>query len=413
VVFFLVDGLSTSALSRELKVGHLPNLRKHFLKDGQNFFRAHSIFPSLTYPNISSLLHEEPIHLTGALGNTLIDQGRVISFESVLDRPFFTRQMHGNNIFTRLNARGAHTVSLDYGLGADATVASDALDLKVGLALEVQDYLYLDEKRIDALSLILKKNPVEQWPEFIFIHLVGFDFLSHQEGAGSKKSQQYLEVLDDRLGPVFQALQNAESGSHKVISLLGADHGFNPVIQERFKIDDLVKSVEPRLQVFNEGRMAAVYSPSEPTQEQLFQWSQDLLRNRALDLVAYRTGNKVHIRSQGKEVQFEFQASELCPYKSQSVSVNAEPAYCPHQLPTSLRDLYYPYLIENLSFYFQSKKHADLILIPKPKVVFGDSEAGYHGGPTDDEVITPLLMRNATLKDPQQIPAIWEILQFL
>ncbi len=402
-----------SSLSQELKAGHLPNIKNHFLNGKQPFYRAHSVFPSLTYPNISSLLHEEPVHLTGALGNILIDRGQVISLDSALDRPLFTRQMTGNNIFTRLLEKGSLTVSLDYGLGADATVASDPMDVKVALALQVQDYLYMDQKRIDSLALLLAQNDVSRWPEFIFIHLVGFDFISHQEGAGSKKAIAYLQELDNRCEPVFKALRSAENENHKVISILSADHGFSPSVQERINVAELVDRVEPKLHVFNEGRMAAVYSSSEPTEAQLSRWSQDFLQERALDLVAYRSGNKVHVRAQGKDVQFEFQKSALCRYQSLSVSFNSAPSYCPDQLPSSWRDLFYPFLIENLAFYFQAAKRADLILIPKPKTVFGDSEAGYHGGPSTDEVLTPLLMRNASLKDPEQIPAIWEILQFL
>jgi hypothetical protein len=413
VVFFLIDGLPVSTLKAELRNRHLPEIQKHFLGPKQSLMLAHSIFPTLTFPNIASLLHEQPVHQTEALGNTLISDRKVIQFEAVLDRPKFGEVMKGHTVFSRLSEKGLRSVSLDYGLGVDATVSSEIIDLKSGLAAEFMDYLYLDQKRIDSLKILLTNHPVSQWPEFIFVHLVGLDFLSHQFGPRSEKTVDYLASLDRSLKEVFELLRQGEKDGHEVVSMLSADHGFMPATRKRVKIEDVVEAMDPKFSLFNEGRMAALYYPETLAPGMQASWAAKLIQTPGLEIVSYREGNRVRILSKKLDVSFDFQKTSLCPESSMAVAVNGSLAVCPGQLELVYKKLFYPFFIENLAYYFQASKHPDLIVIPEPGVAFHESEMGFHGGPTADETIVPLLMRNATLPDPSQIPANWELLRFL
>lgn len=412
--YFLVDGLGLQTLRRGLAEKSVENIRNYFLSADSKINRAHSVFPSLTFPNISSLLLEKPLNQSGALGNSIIYKGRLISFESVLDRPLYGDFMRGDNVFTRLRQKGMTTASLDYGLGVDASVSSDIVDLKTGLALERQDYLYMDKKRIDSLRLLLEQNQTSQWPEFIFIHLVGVDFLSHQYGPQSDKVQEYLKLLDEQLGSVLAILKKTEIQSdHKIVAILSADHGFNPLTPHIVEIEEIVSKIEPQLKVLNEGRVAALYALQEPSLEQANRWSTELLKSNGLETVSYRIGNRVFIRTRSQFIYFDYVSSMDCPYQSMGISLMGASATCPQKLQAVDAKRIYPYFIENLAAYFQASKHPDLVVTPDRFTGFLNSEVGFHGGPTLEETEVPLLMRNATLKDPSIIPAQWQILEFL
>ncbi len=413
VVFFLIDGLPLQTLKAEIQQKRLPEIEKHFLGPGQQLMQAHSIFPSLTYPNIAGLLQERPVSLTGALGNTIIANKTVIRFESPLDRPKFSETMKGHNVFERLAESNRRSVSLDYGLGVGASVCSDLLDLKSGLAAQLLDYLYLDQKRIDSLKILLEETKSNQWPEFIFVHLVGVDFLSHENGPRSEKVIDYLNSLDSSLKDLFQLLRKGESEGHEVVSMLSADHGFMPETLYRLNVEAIANSIDPKLKVFNEGRMAGLFSSEHLAPGAQANWARSFVQQPGIEIVSYRDGNRVRILSKKLDVSFEYQKTNLCPESSMAIAVNGSAALCPGQLELKYRKLFYPFFIENLAYYFQASKHPDLVLIPEPATAFNDTELGFHGGPSVEETIVPLLMRNASLPDKSQIPANWELLRFL
>ncbi len=412
-VFFLIDGLPVQTLKTEVQHHRLPQIEKHFLGPGQKLFLAHSVFPSLTYPNISGLLQAMPVHQTGSLGNTVLFGSKVIQFENVSDRPQFSEAMRGKSVFSRLTEKGRRSVSLDYGLGVDATVSAPILDIESGVAAGLMDYLYLDQKRIDSLSILLSNTKPDKLPEFIFVHLVGVDFLSHEQGPRSEAVLRYLRTLDSGLAQVFTQLRKAETANHQVITMLSADHGFMPEIKSRLRIVELVQSIDPGLTVFNEGRMAAVYSPTAISKEAQAVWAQKLILTPGLEIVTYRLGNTVRVLTKKTDLRFELQATSLCPESSMLISIGGSAAVCPGQLELKYQTFLYPFLIENLAYYFQSEKRPDLVIIPGPGVAFNSTEMGFHGGPTVEETVVPLLLRNAKLQDETSIPANWELLRFL
>lgn len=414
VILFLVDGLSLQALRPQLEKGRLPNLQGHFLSGGRQLMTAHSIFPSLTFPNISSLLSGKPVHVTGALGNKVVNQGRLMDFESLSDRNDFGQMIAGNTVFNRLAAKGQRTVSLDYGLGVDATFRSEVIDLKSGLALAGDDYLYLDQKKLDSLKLLLSQENPSQWPEFIFIHLIGVDYLSHSYGAGSRQVADYLVSLDQSMKDVLKLLQGAERKGHETVSLLTADHGFSAKLNKTVDVKKLVSKLGGDLRLINEVRFALVYDAKQPSLMKKRIWAERLLRTGQIEIVSYRHQDEVYILSKLSEVHFKYQKNTFCPEdQSRGVSVEGQAVFCPASLPQNLKNLFYPFFIENLAFFFQAEKHPDLLLIPASDTAFADVKHGYHGGPSSSEVLVPLLMRNAVLHRGSSLPSLSELLRFL
>jgi hypothetical protein len=411
VVLFLIDCLPVDTLKQALRENALPNIQQHFLSSGRKLYKAHTVFPSLTYPSISSLLHAEPVSKTQALGNSIVQKGRLIHFESMTDREHFSDEMRGNNVFTRLTELQKSSVSLDYGLGVDASVAAETVDLKSGLAAEFKDYLYLDQKKLASLKLLLQSSSVEHWPSFIFVHLVGVDFLSHQHGSESAIVSRYLKSLDSSLSEVFQLLKQGENRK-PVISMLSADHGFRPRTNHYVDIDKAAAGADNKLRVINEARMAALYYPLIPSAEMQGQWARKLLAVSQVEAVAYRSGSKITLATRSKQISVDIVNGPGCAFETGAISINGGALSCPEALDPISQNLLFPYFIQNMTYYFQAEKHPDMVVIPAANAAFSKAEVGYHGGPTAEEVYVPLLLRNAVLGEGQ-VPALWDLLKFL
>ncbi len=410
-ILFLVDGLSYSIVEERLKKNKLPNIKDYFLVRNRPLQKAHSVFPTLTFTNISSLLHEQPVHLTGAIGNKIITNNRLVDFENVSDRTQFSATMRGNTIFSRLNGKGFNTVSLDYGLGVDASVSSN-FDFQSGYAASQLDYTYLDRKKIDGLKILLTEANQNQWPEFIFIHLVGVDFLSHRYGPRSEQVNFYLAQLDRQLKSLFELLRRKEK-VHQIISLLTADHGFNLQKHHFVNIESKIKRLDTTMRIVNEGRHAAVYYIDRPSDSKLLIDSAHLLNQKGVEIVATRSGMRLWINSKKTGFYIDYLKGGDCGYGALLVSVNGREIYCSNALPQDIDRNFYPFFVENLISYFQAAKAPDLLVVPESDVIFSRNGTGFHGGPTEDETIVPLLTRNLNDRTPSSGPAIWQLLSFI
>ncbi len=409
VVFFLVDGLSKDLLKSQLSSGKLPQISKHFLNKSDQIYEAYAAFPSLTYTNIAGLLSEKPVHLSGAFGNTVFyKQKEIIHFESIFDRLRFAKNLRDHNVFSRLQEKQLRTASFDYGLGADATVATSIEDLSSGIAATFKNYLYLDNKRIEALEKTLTDTKPAAWPHFIFVHLIGVDFLSHQYGPESKIVKEYLNTLDAQLAKVFILLKKSELENHHVVSMLSADHGFAAPIKKRISIEELVHKIDQSSLIFNESRMAGIYTKSS-----FNILASKLLENTSVEITAYKDKDQLVVQSRNVRVAIQLVSSDVCQPSSMAIAIAGAAAICPEALDERSQNIFYPHLLHNLIYYFQAEHHPDVIAIPAPRISFSNKEIGAHGGPTRDEVLVPLLLRNASVHKHGKTPAIWQLLQFL
>lgn len=388
-VVFLVDGLTYSIAQNQIRKNNLPYIKNYFLANQSVIQKAHSVFPTLTFPNISSLLHQQPVDVTEAIGNKLIFKNKLIDFESVSDRAAFTELMHGNNIFERLHQKNSVSVSIDYGLGADATI-STGIDLQSGYAASQIDYDYLDQKKLDTLKLLLTNLKSDQWPEFIFIHLIGVDFLSHLYGPNSTEALSYLQRMDTKLNVIFELLKAAEK-NHPVTALLTSDHGFDLQPTSYVNIESVIAKLESSIRVINEGRFVAGYYFKKFEPWQLQRDSQKILKNSSIQFVVSKVDSNLKIMTK-KELT-------LVPLSTLELS-------------TEIKNKFPPYFVQNAISYFRAQKHPDLLIIPNSTHVFQVGK-GFHGGPTEDETITPLMIRNLKTNAMPDTPAIWQLLEFV
>ena len=90
VVFILVDGLAVETLERSLAGGKVPALKEFFLGKGGRVHAGRAIFPSTTYPNISSILTSRPVDGHPIIGNQMRLRGEMVNFE----RPSFRKELN-------------------------------------------------------------------------------------------------------------------------------------------------------------------------------------------------------------------------------------------------------------------------------------------------------------------------------
>jgi hypothetical protein len=391
-LLFLIDGLPIRTLQKMLAQQQLPNIQKFFLPQGALFYRAKTVFPSLTFPGITSLLTEKSIDQHGIYGNKMSKAGRAYNFETPGSRHFLNDKIREKNIFHRLAQKGLKSVSLGFNFWADTTAATNSTDFDLALSLATKNYEAVDSHLIRSLEIILEKTSVSAWPDFIFIHLVGLDFTSHSQGPDSLQALQYLAMLDKRLGLTFDKLAKTENLRQRtIVGFLTADHGFAESIDRKIDLKTFV-SKEAGVEIFNEGRIAAVHFSKAWNSEKIANFFNRTKMDPILEFKILRKDDELWIQS----------ATGLKKYLA-----NAVPA----------QDFSYPDFAENLMRYFNNPAHPSMIIVAKPHFAFSDDDqvvdSGYHGGPSDAETFVPLLIHNGSYRDTSRIPYLHEILGFL
>jgi len=425
VIFFLVDGLPVETLRKEMSRGKLPNLSRYFTGRRGGFDLARTVFPSLTYPAIASLLTEKPVDQSGVVGNLQNVDGKVINFESPSNSGQLNQMITGRNIFARLKAKGLRTASLDYYFHADSAVHTQSGDVEAGLSYIDQGYAYVDQKTLESLELLLTGSKPSQWPDFVFVHLIGVDLMSHDKGPFSTDVTDYLETLDSEIGRIFFVLDQVEgTGKREVMAMLSADHGFDNAVTTVVHLEDKIEQMDDDTKFLDEGRFASLIFSPKWTSARKATVASDLTHNPLIDIVAFRDGGHVYVESSSRGVVLTLAKSLTCVASGFSVSVadwsktsarNQGPSVCPDDFDDVTNNLYYPYFIANLSHYFNSPSAPDMVVIPRSGVALNRRYIGRHGGPTAQETFVPLLIHNGstTALKPGRVPALSELLGFM
>jgi hypothetical protein len=424
VILFLIDGLPAFTLQRELKESNLPQLQSYFVQGKNEMFLARTPFPSLTFPGIGSLLSEKPVDGHGIYGNQMYFKRDRVNFESPLDSKDLRAITQGQTIFARLHARGLKTVSIDYAFNADSDASVRLEDAEAALDIQNKQYEKVDNKLIKSLANLLNSTEAAVWPDFIFVHLVGVDFLTHDHGPDAPEVRKYLRALDANLKGVFSTLKKAEfTKKREVVALLTADHGVDIRVKSFLPIERVIKKVDPRIRVLNEGRYLTLFFPKSWGTTKKSAFMIDVVCNPEIYIVYFFEKSTVIFEYKDLITTLYFSPAN-CPESKYSIVVvphslgvmqtSASVPMCPENLDSATRQLYYPYFVSNLSHFFETPGHPDAVIIPKPGVTFKNNNyLGQHGGPTAREVFVPLLMRNATLGTADNIPALWELLRFM
>lgn len=399
VVLFLVDGLGAKLLQSGISSGIMPNTRRFFLKNKTAFAQGQAAFPSLTYPNLSGVLTAKALGDQPVISNKVVVNGKVTNYESPFHHGDLERAIHPQSIFTRLASQGKTSASFSYVLGEEATDHM-AVGLREGLEYQSHEYRELDERLLTNLEEYLadKETPAA-WPSFIYVHLVGVDGTAHHFGARSRQTREYLAWLDRRLAPIFKILVAAEKRK-QVTSILTADHGF--VDTERFvDLEKFVRKTDKTLLVTNESRFLGLYRKPGARPEDLENLLAHIRSVPGVELTVLRKENRLEFSTARQTLAFGY-GPALCESASfslapanEGVSLASGSFRCPDELNPVIQP--YPFLVSGLSRYLNAPNHPDAVVIAKPDTSFTKDHKGNHGGPTADEMLVPILLRNAAI----------------
>lgn len=399
-VLFVVDGLGAKILQRGFAGGGLPNLREHFLQKESGFRLARATFPTLTYPNLASILTTQKIGEQPVIANHMVvENGEVINFESHTDHAELRRQIDPRSVIARLKAAGRRTASFSYVLGMNADDHMGA-GLGEGLEYSAHDYRALDERLLQNLQEYLTDVPrAEAWPTFIYVHLVGLDGTAHRFGEASRESAAYLTWLDARLGSALRTLRAGEKQGHPVVTMFTSDHGFvDPVAFS----DAALLFRQKGLIVTNETRYLGIHRREKgPSLRPALAQARGLA---SVELTALREGNDLFLNSDNRQLQFRY-GPPVCPEENYSLApigpAGAGAPACPSAFDAFVPP--YPYFVANVATYLNAKYHPDALVIAKARYTFLAGVKGAHGGPSAEELLVPLLLRGAKIEGDRPV----------
>ena len=360
-VLILVDGLSKDILSTSLREKRVPSLRSFFslgTESGFKFQLARAAFPSLTYPNLTSILTGLPVSNHGVIGNRILIDGDLVNFENVLSWRTLDQLVEDKTVFSRLRAKNLTSVSCSYPFPTDTTAHVEK-SVDAGLHYIEERYDEIDRHSIESLDYLLTRTEAETWPGFVFLHLIGVDALSHAFGPDDTRVQDYLETLDSRLQSLFSTLESKiEESSQTYTVVLTSDHG-SQKIERSIDVSSFVTRLDRTIQLVQDNRIATLTFPASYSLSAKRGFAKELLQAKDLKATILKTPD-------GPETFTRTDAAL-----------------------TGNEDLLWP-AVED---YFRSPNAPDLLLLTNDGVDFSGDYLGNHGGFTSDELLVPLLMR--------------------
>ena len=401
VVLFLVDGLSASTLQVALHSGKAPNIQNYFLGSKDYIPLGRASFPSLTYPNIASILTSKRVGEQPITSNHVVIDGiKVVNFESPRTRELLYSNTEPYSIFQRLNAEKLDSASFSYVFGENASTHMD-INVADGIDYIHHQYRELDENILSRLENFLQERVENRnLPAFIYVHLVGIDGISHRYGSKSKKVQDYLHWLDNRASAIFTYLARAEKSGQKMEAILTADHGFVDADQFVDLEKHIKKNFDGQLTITNENRFLGLYLKPNSSSTSVEALESSVRNLPGAEFLVIRKGSVIEFIS---EITRKFILGKMkCANGENALSevTNGSPSdfHCSSYYD---RNEKYPFIISDLTNYLTVGNHPDAVLLAKSGFAFSNEFLGNHGGASREEMMVPILTRNILIPKGQ------------
>ncbi len=412
-VFFLFDGLSVQLTQKLISENHIPNIKNFFLPYASQFFVGRATFPSLTHPNISSIITSSNIDKHPILGNKIKLSDDIVDFTLPKNQKKLNELIKNPSIFTELSSQKRRSLSIAPYYGDQAT-ARYPLDLEMGLAYDKGDYRTVDSKLIDSLVSVLKNTRPESWPEFIFVHLVGLDGYEHASGEFSKDVINHAKFIDTKLGKVFELLKDAANKGRDVGALITADHGMQNV-QKYFNIEAVVATKIKTSKFINEGRFLTLNFTDNYSQAEKQAWAQWSAALPGVEASVLNDNESLKIYSGNKSYTLRYQAADCGSESQYALSVENSEFLCPSKINLLTQKFFYPYFATNLASFFNAPQYPDLLVLAQTGAYFSShrSVVGAHGGMTPEELFVPILTWNLIIHPSESITPTYKLLESL
>jgi Type I phosphodiesterase / nucleotide pyrophosphatase len=421
-ILILVDGLSIPQLNRSLSANEAPaltaffsnpagNLKKQsapwyrfgaFRKGGlqYRFDYGRASFPSLTYPNLVSILTGSPVSRHRIIGNKIFanEEFESLNFENFLSWRKLDEKTQEKTIFSVLNQNGQTSVSFSYPFQRSAT-ADQKSNIDAAFNYATADYLAVDDNTLSSLAILLKTTPPDSWPRFIFVHLISVDSTAHRFGPQAPEVNQAVRDLDTRLSTIFLSVLDAEASHHRTEVVLTADHGFTE-IKRSVPIEEIVKKTSLNLHILADNRTAGLYLPKESNAEFRNETAESFLQIPEMELTASHNGSVINLYSRdGGRVVIDM-ADRSCKVSIRGKHFVECPEEKSHKKLASefssetAESKEINFNVSALVDYFSAPNSPDIILIPNRETDFSGEYKGNHGGMTSNELYVPILTRN-------------------
>lgn len=412
-IVFLVDGLGYHNFI-DFK-NNMPNTVAFFHpKNSENFFPALSVIPSLTFPNVTSLLTGKKVYEHKVIGNKMLStesgsDGDVVNWEDPVSAAKLNQKLGSMMIFNSLAEEGRTNVSLAYYFSEGST-AHLHKDLNLAKQVLNRDYMKVDRQTLFSLEKFLQEVPQEKWPEFIFVHLVSFDLSSHDFGPNNSYVQKKLQMLDLQLGRIYELLLTAEKKSNNVVSLLTSDHGFVDT-PNYFDINEFINFTGNKAQVLTQSRVASVYFKSDISEDEVNAIEKTISKEKRIALVVQKSIEGFNLIISGIYYSFKF-LREPCGQYDYALIFRGE-KFCPQDAEKHFVVPGSPYLVEQVSAYQRSSNAADALVFAGTGFSFEPKQKGGHGGVSAYEMQPLVLLRNAKLNNPTDHFHLENLLDFI
>lgn len=420
-IVFLVDGLSVGRLETAIISKDVPSIATFFAAPDGNlrskrsswfsvfrspplFLRGRASFPTLTYPNLVSVLTGMPVASHGILGNRVIQEGQeVVNLENVFSWKTLDSRIGDKTVFSQMHARGLASVSFSYPFPYASTAKQQA-NLDAALDYASKDYIAVDTATLASATELLKSTPPPDWPRFIFIHLIAVDAYSHEFGPDAPEVKDALKTLDLELSKIFLQILDGEASGRRIDVVLTADHGFAPVTEE-IPLAEIGEHLRRDVQIVPDNRMAGVYLPQSWSPKLKAETAESFLQIKNIAWSAVHVENTIEIFfKDGKHARID-----LAPFVCQSGAWEArfswlgakrnddDVFHCPEDFDASGAAGDPRYLVPPLVEYFTSPLAPDIVLTAEVGAEFTGSYKGNHGGLSPSEAFVPILTRHIDL----------------
>jgi hypothetical protein len=424
-VIFLVDGLSAEILRTALRSNSVPAIADAFsLNDKARFSYARAVFPSLTFPNITSILTGKSIAHHPILGNHITVDGHSLNFENILDWPELARMLQRKTIFYKLSQDSQSSVSYSYAFSGGAT-AFQWTSTAAAVSYLESDYATIDTQTIASLQSLLTETSPSKWPRFIFVHLIGVDATAHANGPLNERVQAYLHALDSQLRPIFARLNHPAGTSvstHSVNYALTADHGFRTT-REHSPLADVVARMNRKLRLKSDNRVSPLFVDEPLDEEGRITLAKALLEVPHVGWAALRTQDGIELlRRNGDHARISFaQSASACAegeraarfewVSRSSASNEAWPNL--KRADRSVAQLVFTcmsefdratsadddsYIVPALADYFANPASPDMVFVPDDSSDFASGYRGNHGGLSREEMLVPVLTKDVDIE---------------
>ncbi len=427
-VLFLVDGLSSEILKSSLLTGNIPQIAGAFtLSKKARFALGRAVFPSLTFPNITSILLGQSVAEHTITGNRVIVDGSVLDFENVTSWNELARTIQRRTIFAKLALRSQSSVSYAYAFSGGATAFQDK-SVDAGVGYLENDFASIDVATIASLRRLLTETQVSKWPRFIFVHLIGVDALAHRYGPADPRVQAYLHDLDANLSEIFVLLDHPNglsASSREVNYVMTADHGFKAT-PDHSPLEDVVARLNHKVRLIADNRVAPLFVDEPITNEARTVLARELLNVPHVGWAAVKSETAIDLlKKSGDHARITF-AEKGCPggqaaarfewlgdqrANDTTTGAPAKDFACLSEFDRATSASDDSYIVPALVDYFASPQSPDMVFVADDHADFATGYAGNHGGLSRDEMLVPVLTKDVDL--PRGIHPTYELLKVM